>query len=138
MISAQIGTQTHRHVISMLLAVAAMSLLLIHVADGSIERISKHGFLPVSVDKWPFGLSNFGISSIILFFLASGIVVSEKKAGKKNKITTTLLIAGGALIGTTALMVSVMEQSGSAAPTVTVSVLGFAILGLALIPRSRA
>ena len=89
-----------KHQISKLLAMTAMTLLLIHIADGSIERISNHGFLPVSMDKRPFGPSNFGISSIILFFVAFGIDIREKKT---TKVTTTLLLVGGAIIGTTAL-----------------------------------
>jgi hypothetical protein len=63
---AQIQTRTHRYQISEMLAIAAMTLLLIHIADGSIERIVKHGFLPMSIDKKPFKISNFGISAIVL------------------------------------------------------------------------
>jgi hypothetical protein len=48
----------------------------------------------------PFGISNFGISSIILFFLAFGIDIREKNT---SNVTTTLLMVGRALIGTTAL-----------------------------------
>ena len=103
----QIQTKTHKHQISEMLAIAAMTLLLIHIADGSMERIIKHGFLPVSIDKKPFGISNFGISSIILFFLTFGIDIREKN---KSSVTTTLLIFGGALIGTTALGVSMMDS----------------------------
>ena len=103
----QIQTKTHKHQISEMLAIAAMTLLLIHIADGSMERIIKHGFLPMSIDKKPFGISNFGISSIILFFLAFGIDIRGKN---ESNVTTALLIFGGALIGTTALGVSVMDS----------------------------
>ena len=57
----------------------------------------------MSIDKRPFGISNLGISSIILFFLAFGIDILEKNA---SNVTITLVIVGGALIGTTALGVS--------------------------------
>src|ERR671930_1493488 len=103
-----------------------MTLLLIHIADGSMERLSKHGFLPVSIDKKPFGISNFGISSIILFFLAFGIDIREKNT---SNVTTTLLIVGGALIGTTALGVAVMDRGGGIATLLTVSVIGYVIMG---------
>ena len=116
--------------ISELLAIAAMMLLLIHIADGSIERISKHGFLPVSLDKEPFGISNFGISSIILFFLAIGFHIREKKA---TKVTTTLLVVCGALIGTTALIVSAIDQRGVVAVFLTVSVIGYIIMVLGIL-----
>jgi hypothetical protein len=43
--------KTRKGQISESLAIIAMTLLLIHIVDGSIERISKHGFLPVSIDE---------------------------------------------------------------------------------------
>jgi hypothetical protein len=105
-----------------------MTLLLIHIVDGSMERFSKHGFLPVNIDKKPFRISNFGISSIILFFLAFGIDMREKN---KSKVTTTLITLGGAIIGTTALGVSVMDKTG--ATLLTVIVIGYIILGLGIL-----
>ncbi len=107
-----------------------MTLLLIDIADGSMERISKHGFLPVSIDKRPFRISNFGISSIILFFLAFGIGIRGKN---KSNVTTTLLIVGGALIGTTALGVSAMDRGGMVATFLTVSVIGYVIMGSGIV-----
>ena len=119
-----------KHQISKLLAITAMALLLIHIADGSMERISNHGFLPASIDKRPFVLSNFGISSIILFFLAFGVDIREKKT---TKVTTTLIIMGGAIIGTTALGVAAMNiKTGLIATFLTVSVLGYGIMGLGI------
>jgi len=116
--------------ISEFLAISAMTLLLIHIADGSMERFSKHGFLPVSIDKKPFRISNFGISSIILFFLAFGINVGGKNT---SNVTTTLLIVGGALIGTTALGVAVMDKTGLVATLLTVIVIGYVIMGLGIL-----
>jgi hypothetical protein len=122
----QIRTKTRKYQISEMLAIAAMTLLLIHIANGSMERTIKYGFLPVSIDKRPFGISNFGISSIILFFLAFGIGIREKN---KSNVTTTLLIVGGALIGTTALGVSVIDRGERVATFLTVSVIGYVIMG---------
>jgi hypothetical protein len=122
----QIQTKMYKHQISEMLAIAAMTLLLIQIADGSMERTIKHGFLPVSIDKRPFGISNLGISSIILFFLAFGIDIREKNT---SNVTTTLLIVGGALIGTTALGVSVMDRGGWVATFLTVSIIGYVIMG---------
>ena len=62
-----IQTRTHKPQISEMLAIAAISLLLIHIADGSMERIIKHGFLPMSIDKKPFKISNFGIYQLSCF-----------------------------------------------------------------------
>ena len=125
-----IGMKIRKWKISELLAIAAMMLLLIHIADGLVERSSKHGFLPMSVDKVPFSISNFGISSIILFFLAFGFHLREKKA---TKVTTTLLMACGALIGTTALVVSAMDQRGMIVTFLTVSIMGYVIMGLGIL-----
>jgi hypothetical protein len=107
-----------------------MTLLLIHIADGSMERISKHGFLPVSIDKNPFHISTFGISSIILFFIAFGINIRGKNI---SNVTTTLLIVGGALIGTTALGVSVLDKTGLVATLLIVIVIGYIIMGLGIL-----
>jgi hypothetical protein len=121
-----IQTKLCKHQISEMLAIGAMTLLLIHMANGSMERTIKHGFLPMSIDKRPFGISNFGISSIILFFLAFGIDIREKKT---SNVTITLIIVGGALIGTTALGVSVMDRGGWVATFLTVSIIGYVIMG---------
>ncbi len=122
----QIQTKTCKRKISEMLAIAAMTLLLIHIADGFMERTIKHGFLPVSIDKKPFRISNFGISSIILFFLAFGVGIREKNT---SKLTTTLLIVGGALIGTTVIGVSVMDGGRWIATLLTVCVIGYIIMG---------
>jgi hypothetical protein len=129
----QIQTKTHKHQISEMLAIAAMTLLLVHIADGSMERIIKHGFLPMNIDKKPLGISNFGISSIILFFLAFGIDIREKN---RSSVTTTLLIFGGALIGTTALGVSMMDSSKGITTILTVCAMGYVIMGSGILLRA--
>lgn len=119
------------HQISEILAIAAMILLLTHIADGTIERTMKHGFLPVTIDKNPFGISNFGISSIILFFLAIGLAIRNKDT---SNVTKTLIIVGGATIGTTVLGVSMMDKSGGWIITfLTVSVIGYIIMVLGIL-----
>ena len=105
----QIEKKSSNQRISKLLAMTAMTLLLIHLIDGSIERIYKHGFLPPGIYKRPFGISNLGISSIFLFFLAFEIETQKMNIAKA---TTTLLIVGGALIGTSVLGVSIMDKWG--------------------------
>jgi len=127
---------THTHIktrkgqISEFLAIIAMTLLLIHIVDGSVERISKHGFLPVSIDKKPFHISNFGISSIILFFLAFAIDMRGKNT---SNITIILLIVGGIFIGTTALGVFVIDKTGLVATILTLIVMGYVIMGLGIL-----
>ncbi|HZI71994.1 MAG TPA: hypothetical protein VFD60_12620 [Nitrososphaeraceae archaeon] len=116
--------------VSELLAITAMTLLLIHIIDGSIERIYKHGFLPETIDKRPFGVSNLGISSIFLFFLAFGIETRKRNIAK---VTTTLLIVGGALIGTTVLGVSVMDKWGLVPRLMILCMIGYVIMGLGIL-----
>lgn len=128
---------THNHIktfkcyhISEVFAIAAMTLLLIHIADGSMERSINHGFLPARIDKNPLGLSNFGISSIILFFLAIGLDVRNKNP---SNVTKTLIIVGGAAIGTTALGASIIDKNGGWIVTfLTISVVGYVIMGLGI------
>jgi hypothetical protein len=126
----QIEIKPYNQRVSELLAITAMTLLLIHIIDGSIERIYKHGFLPASVDKRPFGISNLGISSIFLFFLAFGIETQKRNIAK---VTTTLLIVGGALIGTSVLGVSIMDKWGLVPRLLILCMIGYVIMGLGIL-----
>ncbi|HEY6885950.1 MAG TPA: hypothetical protein VI278_18105 [Nitrososphaeraceae archaeon] len=126
----QIEIKSYNQRISELLAITAMTLLLIHIIDGSIERIYKHGFLPASVDKRPFGISNLGISSIFLFFLAFGIETQKRNIAR---VTTTLLIVGGALIGTSVLGVSIMDKWGLVPRLLILCMIGYVIMGLGIL-----
>jgi hypothetical protein len=126
----QIEIKSFNQRVSELLAITAMTLLLIHIIDGSIERIYKHGFLPETIDKRPFGVSNHGISSIFLFFLAFGIETRKRNIAK---VTTTLLIVGGALIGTTVLGVSIMDKWGLVPRLLILCMIGYVIMGLGIL-----
>jgi hypothetical protein len=128
--SRQIEINSSNQRVSELLAITAMTLLLTHIMDGSIERIYKHGFLPESMDKRPFGISNFGISSIFLFFLAFGIETRKRNIAK---VTTTLIIAGGALIGTTVLGVSIMDKWGLVPRLLILCMTGYVIMSLGIL-----
>jgi len=126
----QIEIKSYNQRVSELLAITAMTLLLIHIIDGSIERIYKHGFLPVSVDKRPFGISNLGITSIFLFFLAFAIETRKRNIAK---VTTTLLIVGGALIGTSVLGASIMDKWGLVPRLLVLCMTGYVIMGLGIL-----
>ena len=126
----QIEIKSSNQRVSELLAITAMTLLLIHIIDGSIERIYKHGFLPASVDKRPFGISNLGISSIFLFFLAFATEIRKKNVAK---VTTTLLIVGGALIGSSVLGVSIMDKWGLVPRLLILCMTGYVIMGLGIL-----
>jgi len=109
-----------------------------------MERTLKHGFLPVSIDKRPFGISNFGIR---LLMINNNLILPifwyryTRKNTSNATTTTTLLIVGGALIGTTELGVSITDRGGWIAAFLTVSATGYVIMGLGLsraIQRRRA
>lgn len=115
-----------RQKISEILAIVAMALLLIYIADAAVGQ-GKQGFLPMSAALR--GMI-FGGLCIILFFISFGIGIKEK-----SKITTILLIAGGAIIGTSVLGTAVMAKGGLAAiqsSFLVVIVLGYIILGLGI------
>lgn len=142
MISTHIQIKTGKRRIPELLAIAAMTLLLIHIADGYITLITNHGFLPMSIDKKPFGISTFGIStfgisSILFFFMAFGIEIRENR---RTRLTTTLLIVGGALIACTVLGKSAMDYGGLSriSPSfLTLIVVGYIIMGLGILKVFR-
>ncbi|HEY6884904.1 MAG TPA: hypothetical protein VI278_12805 [Nitrososphaeraceae archaeon] len=126
----QIEIKSSNQRVSKLLAITAMTLLLIHLIDGSLERVYKHGFLPASVEKRPFSISNLGISSIFLFFLAFGIETQKRNIAK---VITTLLIVGGALIGTSILGVSIMDKSELVPRLLILCMIGYVIMGLGIL-----
>jgi hypothetical protein len=142
LISTHIQIKTGKRRIPELLAIAAMTLLLIHIADGYITLITNHGFLPMSIDKKPFGISTFGIStfgisSILFFFMAFGIEIREKR---RTRLTTTLLIVGGALIACTVLGKSAMDYGGLSRISLsflTLIVVGYIIMGLGILKVFR-
>ena len=137
MISTHIQINTRKPRIPELLAIAAMTLLLIHIADAYIYTGYKHGFLPMNVDKKPFGISTFGISSILFFFMAFGIEIREKRT---TRLTTTLLIVGGALIACTVLGKSAMDYGGLSRISLsflTLIVVGYIIMGLGILKVFR-
>jgi hypothetical protein len=142
LISTHIQIKTGKRRIPELLAIAAMTLLLIHIADGYITLITNHGFLPMSIDKKPFGISTFGIStfgisSILFFFMAFGIEIREKR---RTRLTTTLLIVGGALIACTVLGKSAMDSGGLSRISLsflTLIVVGYIIMGLGILKVFR-
>ena len=137
MISTHIEINTRKPRIHELLAIAAMTLLLIHIADAYIYTGYKHGFLPMNVDKKPFGISTFGISSILFFFMAFGIEIREKRT---TRLTTTLLIVGGALIACTVLEKSAMDYGGLSRISLsflTLIVVGYIIMGLGILKVFR-
>jgi hypothetical protein len=142
LISTHIQIKTGKRRIPELLAIAAMTLLLIHITDGYITLITNHGFLPMSIDKKPFGISTFGIStfgisSILFFFMAFGIEIREKR---RTRLTTTLLIVGGALIACTVLGKSAMDYGGLSRISLsflTLIVVGYIIMGLGILKVFR-
>jgi hypothetical protein len=115
-----------RQKISEVLAIVAMALVLIYIADAGVGK-GKQGFLPMNAAQR--GMI-FGGSSMILFYLSFGVGIK-----KKSKITTGLLIAGGAIIGTSVLGASAMAKGGLTtihSSFLVVVILGYIIMGLGI------
>jgi hypothetical protein len=115
-----------RQQISEVLAIVAMALVMIYIADAVVGQ-GKQGFLPMSPAER--GMI-FGTSSIILFFLSFGIGIKET-----SKLTTILLIAGGVIIGTSVLGAAAMAKGGLAAiqsSFLVVVIVGYIIMGLGI------
>src|SRR5919198_3314128 len=120
-----VQTKSRKKRTSEALAIIAMVLLLIYIADAATAQANKKGFLPMNAAQR--GMI-FGTSSIILFFLSFAIGFREK-----SKITTVLLITGGALIGTSVLASSAMAKGGLAGIQSSfriVIIIGYIIMGL--------
>jgi hypothetical protein len=123
-----VQTKSRKKRTSEVLAIIAMVLLLIYIADAATAQGNKEGFLPMNAAQR--GMI-FGASSIILFILSFAIGF-----GEKSKITTVLLTTGGALIGTSVLASSIMAKGGVAGIQSSfgiVIILGYIIMGLGIL-----
>ena len=113
--------------VSEALAIIAMVLLVIYIADAAVARSNSQGFLPMTAAQR--GMI-FGTSSIILFLISFAVGFRER-----SRITTILLIVGGALIGTSVLASSVMAKGGLAGIQSSFSIviiIGYIIMGLGI------
>jgi hypothetical protein len=122
-----VQTKSWKKKASEALAITAMGLLLIYIADAGIARGNSQGFLPMTAAQR--GMI-FGTSSIVLFILSFAVGF-----GEKSKLTTVLLIVGGALIGTSVLVTSIMASGGLTAAQNSfgmVIIIGYIIMGLGI------
>lgn len=122
-----VQTKSWKKKASEALAILAMGLLLIYIADAGIARGNSQGFLPMTAAQR--GMI-FGTSSIVLFILSFAVGFREK-----SKLTTVLLIVGGALIGTSVLAASIMASRGLTAAQNSfgmVIIIGYIIMGLGI------
>jgi hypothetical protein len=122
-----VQTKSWKKKASEALAIIAMGLLLIYIADAGIARGNSQGFLPMTAAQR--GMI-FGTSSIVLFILSFAVGFREK-----SKLTTVLLIVGGALIGTSVLVTSIIASGGLTAAQNSfgmVIIIGYIIMGLGI------
>jgi hypothetical protein len=124
-------TGTAIRAVSEVVAVAAMIILLVYIADAVLAnaggREDGTGFLPMSEAQRGMIL---GTSSILLFLVAFGLNIKPK-----SRTTAILLIAGGAIMGTAVLAASAMAEGGlgSIAPSfLGVIIVGYIIMGLGI------
>ena len=123
-----VQTKSGKKRVSEALAIIAMVLLVIYIADAAVARSNSQGFLPMTAAQR--GII-FGTSSIVLFILSFAIGFREK-----SKLTTVLLIAGGALIGTSVLVASIMTSgglTGAQSSFGVVIIIGYIIMALGIL-----
>ena len=123
-----VQTKSGKKMVSEALAIIAMVLLVIYIADAAVARSNSQGFLPMTAAQR--GMI-FGTSSIVLFILSFAVGFREK-----SKLTTVLLIAGGALIGTSVLVASIMTSgglTGAQSSFGVVIIIGYIIMALGIL-----
>jgi hypothetical protein len=91
-----------RKTISEILAIVALTLLLIDTTNTLISR-GTYGFLTLTDQQSGIYL---GLPSVIIFFLSFGIAF-----GLKSRLTTALLIAGGTLLAVSKIVEPVLGSN---------------------------
>ena len=117
--------------LSAFIAIAALIILLTYIADAAVGQ-GKSGFLPMTAGQRGMIL---GTSSIILFFVAIGIGFRDKSA-----LTGALVTAGGAIMGSSVLLASMMEEGGLGSISgsfIGVIAVGFIIMGIGILMLVR-
>jgi hypothetical protein len=117
-----------RKTISEILAIVALTLLLIDTTNTLISR-GTYGFLPLTDQQSGIYL---GLPSVIIFFLSFGIAF-----GLKSRLTTALLIAGGTLLAVSKIVEPVLGSNLYLVLVLpylyySLIIIGFVILGMGI------
>jgi hypothetical protein len=117
-----------RKTISEILAIVALTLLLIDTTNTLISR-GTYGFLTLTDQQSGIYL---GLPSVIIFFLSFGIAI-----GLKSRLTTALLIAGGTLLAVSKIVEPVLGSNLYLVLVLpylyySLIIIGFVILGMGI------
>jgi hypothetical protein len=117
-----------RKTISEILAIVALTLLLIDTTNTLISR-GTYGFLTLTDQQSGIYL---GLPSVIIFFLSFGIAF-----GLKSRLTTALLIAGGTLLAVSKIVEPVLGSNLYLVLVLpylyySLIIIGFVILGMGI------
>ncbi len=109
--------------ISEVLAIVAMSLLLLYMADAILGFFSQSRFLPLSESTR--GII-FGGGSLTLFILTNAVLFMTKVP---SKLAACLLLAGGIIIAKSVIISAAIPDIKTPATVVTIAILGYVVAG---------
>lgn len=106
---------------SEVLAIAAMALLMLYIADAALEFLGNSRFLPLSVNDR--GII-FGGAALALFIVSNVFIFMTRVI---SRLAPTLLIAGGTIIGTTVTASAATPDVKTPESVITIAILGYMI-----------
>jgi hypothetical protein len=107
--------------VSEALAIVAMALLILYIADAAMEFLGNSRFLPLSVNDR--GII-FGGGALALFIVSNAFIFTTIVT---SKLAPTLLIVGGITIGTTVTASAAMPDVKTPESVITIAILGYMI-----------
>lgn len=131
---AIVSSDAARKRMSEVLAIVAMELLLLYIADAALEFFGNSRFLPLSVTDR--GII-FGGGTLALFIVSNVFIFTTRKI---SRLAPTLLIAGGTIIGTTVIASAAIPDVKTPESVITIAILGYmiAIFGVFWIFRRKS
>jgi hypothetical protein len=118
---AIVSSDAARGRMSEVLAIVAMALLMLYIADAALELLGNSRFLPLSVNDR--GVI-FGGGALALFIVSNAFIFTTRVI---NRLAPTLLIAGGTIIGTTVTASAITPDVKTPESFITIAILGYVI-----------
>ncbi len=130
---AIVSSDAARKRMSEVLAIVAMALLILYIADAALEYFGNSRFLPLSVNDR--GII-FGGGALALFLVSNALIFTTRVI---SRLVPTLLIAGGIIIGTTVSASGAMPDVKTPESVITIAILGYmiAIFGVFWMSRRK-
>jgi hypothetical protein len=118
---AIVSSDAARRRVSEALAIVAMALLILYIADAAMEFLGNSPFLPLSVNDR--GVI-FGGGALALFIVSNAFIFTTIVT---SRLAPTLLIVGGITIGTTVTASAAMPDVRTPESVITIAILGYMI-----------